>query len=440
MQNIIVKTKYGLIKGVKEKESYVFKGVPYAKPPVGELRFKAPEKPDNFNGVYDATEFKNRSAQSESGNPHDFYTKEFYMDKVYKTPISEDSLYLNIWTPLEKSSEKYPVFFYIHGGAFMGGTGHEIEFRTDAYAKEGIILVTINYRVGALGFLAHKWLEDDMKSIGNFGILDQMEALDWVKENIESFGGDPNNITICGQSAGAMSVETLLCSRMADGKYNKAIIQSAGGYPQVLANGITLEEAYLIGERVVNHLNVESLEELKKVSMEEILEAQKQVTKEAIESGKGIPFVPVINGNVLTEKIDESVENGHANKVPMIIGSTKLDITVTKEEAESENSKFHKSCIDWSLMNEKVNDNPCYVYYFKRDLPGDDNGAFHSSELWYMFGTLGECWRPMEEEDYNLSREMLSYWGNFIKSGDPNSKGLSRWEKCIKNNEFVKRF
>lgn len=440
MKEIMINTKYGLIKGIKEKESYVFKGVPYAKPPVGELRFKAPEKPDNFNGVYDATEFKNRSVQDESGNPNNFYTKEFYMDKVYKTPISEDSLYLNIWVPVDKSSEKYPVLFYIHGGGFMGGTGHEVEFRTDAYAKEGVILVTINYRLGALGFFAHKWLEDDMKAIGNFGILDQIAALDWVKENIESFGGDPSNITICGQSAGAMSVETLLCSRMADGKYNKAIIQSAGGYPKILTNGTLLGEAFSIGEKIVKYLKVESLDELKEVSIEKILEAQKEVIKEYMESGRGLPFGPVVNGKLLTEKIDKLVESGQVNKVPMIIGSTKNDITVTKEEAESENSKFHKSCVNWSLMNEKVNDNPCYVYYFKRDLPGDDNGAFHSSELWYMFGTLGECWRPMEEKDYNLSREMINYWTNFIKDGNPNGDGLNKWESCTKDNNFVMKF
>lgn len=440
MKGIIIKTKYGQIEGVEEGFAYVFKGIPYAKPPIKELRFKAPQKPDNFVGVYKADKFRNRSAQAKWETPDNFYDKEFYMDNIYKTSISEDSLYLNIWTPKINTDKKLPVLFYIHGGAFMGGTGHEMEFRTDAYAEQGIILVTINYRLGAFGFFAHEWLNDNKQNIGNFGVLDQIAALDWVRENISSFGGDFNNITICGQSAGAMSVEVLLCSPLADGKFNKAIIQSASGYPQLLTKGNSLEKSMLMGQKLVYDLKVNTLAELQEVPTERILEAQQKLVMEIMQKGEELIYAPIVDGYVLRETIDKSVENGNIAKVPMIIGSTKEDITVTKEEAELQDSKINKSCIEWSLMNEKINENPSYVYYFKRDLPGDNAGAFHSAELWYMFGTLDKCWRPMEKEDFNLSKEMILYWSNFIKSSNPNGEGLELWEKCTENNRFVKKF
>lgn len=440
MKEVIIKTNYGEIKGIEEGEAYVFKGIPYAKPPIKELRFKAPQKPDNFVGVYKADKFKNRSAQAKLETPDNFYDKEFYMENVYKTPISEDSLYLNIWMPKFNSNKKLPVLVYIHGGAFLGGTGHEIEFRTDTYAKEDIILITINYRLGVFGFFAHEWLNDDKVAIGNFSILDQIAALDWIGENITQFGGDPKNITICGQSAGAMSVETLLCSPLADGKYNKAIIQSGGGYPQFLMNGFSLEKAILMGEKLVEDLGVNTLEELKEVPMEKLLDSQQKLVMDNMQKGDGVPYGPVINGYVLADCIDGVVESGNISKVPIIIGSTKNDITVTKEEVELQESKINKSCVDWSLINEKVNQNSSYVYYFKRDLPGDNTGAFHSAELWYMFGTLNKSWRPMEKEDFNLSTEMISYWSNFIKSSNPNGEGLELWERCTEKNKFVKKF
>ncbi len=441
MEKQIIQTKYGTVRGVKEGKCLVFKGIPYAKPPVGGLRYKAPQKPDVFVGIYEADKYPNRSAQAAGGSSDSLYKKEFYEDTVYETPISEDSLYLNIWTLDEEADEKLPVLVYIHGGGFVGGTGHEVEFRTDAYAERGIILVTINYRLGIFGFLAHPWLEEeDRTACGNYGILDQIAALDWIKENISAFGGDPDNITICGQSAGGMSVQTLLASRLADGKYHRAIIQSAGGYPNDIVNNETLEYAMNLGEHAVKLSGVGSLNGLRDLTMEQLLAVQDQIIKESFQSGRGLPYAPVINGEVLQDSVQGHIERGQMNPVPTMIGCTKHDITVTPEEIETGDSKIQRSDVNYSLINERLLDNPSYVYYFKRELPGDKAGAFHSSELWYMFGTLKECWRPMGKEDFALSERMVDYWSNFVKTGNPNGGELERWELCTEENPFVKEF
>lgn len=440
MSQHIVQTNYGAVKGVKEGACIVFKGIPYAKPPVGELRFRAPQKPEMFDGVYEADKWPNRSAQK-TGSGMEFYEKEFYNDTVYATPVSEDSLYLNIWTPSEETEEKLPVLFYIHGGGFIGGTGHEMEFRTEEYAKRGIILVTINYRLGIFGFLAHPWLlEEDKAACGDYGILDQIAALDWVKENIAFFGGDPENVTICGQSAGGMSVQTLLSTRLADGKYQKAIIQSASGYPNYVVNNEKLEDALDLGKHAIEYAGVDSLAGLRAMTMDQLLEVQDKIVMEGFQSGHGLPYAPVINGAVLQDRVHGHIEKGWMNKVPTMIGCTKNDITVTTEELEEGDSEIQRSDIGYSLMNEKMCDNPSYVYYFRRNLPGDDAGAFHSSELWYTFGTLRNCWRPMEDSDFTLSVEMMDYWSNFIRTGNPNGDNLEHWDLCTQQHPYVKEF
>ena len=208
-----ITTRYGSIEGLERKGYALFLGVPYAKPPVGALRWHRPLPPEPWEGVREAKAFPNRSMQEIHEDP--FYDKEFYDEAAYQTPVSEDSLYLNIWTPAKSAGEKLPVAFWIHGGAFMGGFGHEKEFDGAAYCRRGVILVTVNYRLGSWGFLAHPLLSAEAAAeggpavSGNYGILDQIAALRWVRENIGAFGGDPENITVFGQSAGGMSVQTL---------------------------------------------------------------------------------------------------------------------------------------------------------------------------------------------------------------------------------------
>lgn len=438
MAKTLIITKYGPIEGIREEGCIVFKGIPYAKPPIGNLRFAAPGEPKPFKGIYKADHFGNRCPQIQWNSPQDIYKKEFYNESVYATTISEDSLSLNIWVPDKACDEKLPVAFYIHGGAFLGGTGHELEFRTNAYAQRNVILVTINYRLGLLGFFAHPWVyEEDATACGNYAVLDQIAALKWVRMNIAEFGGDPDNITIFGQSAGAMSVQTLLSTSYTKGMFSKVIIQSAGGYPSILQRDISLEEGFEIGKRVVELAGISSLQELRDLPIEHILEIQESIIMESMQAGKGLPFAPVINGHVLENGYNWLAENAKTHDVPTMIGSTRHDIMVTEEEIRNCNSKMKQSCIGWSFMQEKIGRVPSYVYYFRRDLPGDTSGAFHSSELWYMFGTLKNCWRPMTDGDYDLSSRMMGYWTNFMKTGNPNDGILGEWKTCSSKDNFV---
>lgn len=435
MKDIKVKIAQGWVEGTEEENCVVFKGIPYAKPPVGNLRFKRPQRVENWEGVLKATHFGNRCAQEDLEDS--FYHKEFYEDEGYKTSISEDGLYLNIWAPKTDNNTLLPVAFYIHGGAFMGGCGHEIEFRTDAFAKNGVILVTINYRLGIFGFLSHPWLQkEDAFACGNYGLLDQIAALDWVRENIEAFGGDKNNITIFGQSAGCMSVQALLAVECARGKFSKAILQSGAGYPTVIQKEMVFEDCLALGEKAADAAGASTLEELRNVSVDVLYDVQKKVIGLNMEAGKGLPFAPVANGMIRTQTYNELIENGLLTDVPMMIGSNKNDITVTPEEAEQCRSSLQDGCRRWALQMEKNECSPVFVYYFKRDLPGDNAGAFHSAELWYVFGTLSQCWRPMESGDYQLSEEMNQYWCNFMKNGNPNGDSVKKWTKYTKDNPF----
>jgi para-nitrobenzyl esterase len=434
-----VLTKLGKIEGIQKEGYTLFKGIPYAKPPVGELRFKAPLEMEPWEGVYLANEFKNRGMQ----NPYSdgFYGKEFYDEPEYNIPVSEDSLYLNIWTPSKCLDEKYPVALWIHGGAFYGGYGSEKEFDGAAYCKRDVILVTINYRLGPFGFLAHPWFaeESENKVTGNYGILDQIAALKWVYNNIHAFGGNPDNITIFGQSAGSMSVQTLVSSKLTGNMIAKAIFQSAGGYNGGLNRNFQMEDALKIGEELADGCNVKSAAEFRALPAEIILERAEPIINRGFANGFELIFSPVIDGYVLNGGYDELVDKGEVKNIPYMVGSTKDDMTVTPEIiANGEYGTIYKGCCNWSLHMEGLGHKPSYVYYFTRELPGDEAGAFHSSELWYMFGTLNRCWRPFTKEDYELSEEMLDYWTNFMKKGNPNTEGMEDWAPYTAKNPFVK--
>lgn len=436
-----IKTKYGTYIGVEEQETVAFKSIPYAQPPVGALRYRAPQKLLPSSEEYDAARFRARSLQCVWEASDGFYEKEFPLEKELDVPVSEDSLYLNIWVPKNHPQEKMPVMFYIHGGGFGSGTGHEIEFMTDAYAKRGIILITINYRLGMTGFLVHPWLiEEDPAAVGNYGILDQIMALEWVQENISHFGGDPTRVTICGQSAGAISVQAIMASRYGDGTYCGAIAQSGSGYPQILAEDFSMEEAIENGKRYIKLLGVTSLEELRQIPAEKLMEGQRKFIHNCMVEGRKIPFGPIRNGYVIKEFLTESIEKGHLYPVPTIIGCNRDDILISRGKASSLESKMYRSNMAYSFMNEKIQNNPAYVYFFKRELPGDQAGAFHSGELWYTMGSIKHCWRPMTKEDFHLADRMVTYWSNFVKTGNPASTDTEPWEPCRLEDPFVKVF
>ena len=433
----LVQTKYGAISGVKQNEYTIFKGIPYAKPPIGDLRFRAPEEVDPWDEVYQADTFKNKCIQSELPKEISFYIKEFFSNPEFMVEGSEDGLYLNIWTPAKESSEKLPVAFWIHGGGFLGGFGSELEFDGEAFCKQGVILVTINYRLGLFGFLAHEWLsEENEKGVsGNYGMMDQIMALKWVYENIDAFGGDPENITIFGQSAGAVSVQTLISSKLTDNMINKAILQSGGGYQSPITRNISLEEAKKIGEEFLSFANIKSLNELRAIPAEELLTRVEGYYSHRRETGKeGHLFFPIIDGYVLEYGYDKLIEKGEIKDISYMLGCCKDDISVTSEGGE--NSSLYKGCIGFSHKLEEIGRKSAYVYYFTRDLPGDDSGAFHSGELWYMFGTLKRNWRPNLAADYELSERMVTAWTNFMKNGDPSQE----WTPCTLNHPYVKEF
>lgn len=414
----------------------IYKGIPYAAPPVGDLRWKHPQPVQPWKGVRPCDTFGAASLQSDQ-TPGSFYWKEFYQDGDPKR--SEDCLYLNVWTPAAgKPEAKLPVIFWIHGGAYMGGYGHEIEFGGDAYAKKGVILVTINYRLGMCGFLAHPLLtaENNSKGSGNYGLFDQLAALKWVKRNISAFGGNPDNITVMGQSAGAGSVQALISSPLTKGLIHRAIIQSGGGLGGIIS-AKSLKEAEKQGSDMWKAAGISTLEEMRAYPAEKFQEVLMKYMQQ--QKSFGLPYSPCVDGELLTAPLDETARNGQELDIPYLIGYTSEDMMP---------EVMKKAATDWSLLLEQQGRKPAYVYCFSRDLPGEDmpssqgafgdmKGAFHSSELWYTFGTLGKCWRPMEKADYELSERMVSYWTNFAKTGNPNGEGLPQWEPCTKDNPHV---
>lgn len=430
----MVKINCGPIEGVDCGSYVLYKGIPYAQPPVGELRWRAPQPCEAWDGVYQATDWRNKCMQ-EIRVQDPPYDRDFYDDPAYDGAPSEDCLYLHIWAP--KDAKGAPVAVWYHGGAFLGGYSFEKEFDGAAYCARGIIFVSVEYRCNVFGYLAHPWLTDEAGTSGNYGTLDQLAALHWVHDNAAAFGGDPSNITIFGQSAGAMSVQTIVSSPLAKGLVAKAILQSGGSYGCGLHRDMPLAEQEHYGELFAEVAGVESLEEMRALPAERVVELTGPFMGRALPEAKGLFLTPTMDGQVLTGGYYELMDRGELLDIPYLIGSTKDDILVEPEMTEPIDSPLYRGSIAFSHKLEELGRTPAYVYYFTRDLPGDDLGAWHSSELFYMMGTLDRCWRPWTEGDHALSERMIDYWANFMKTGDPNAEGLPAWEPCDKAHSFV---
>lgn len=405
-KNPVLTVSGGQIQGVPADGSpvVVYKGIPYAAAPVGDLRWRAPQPVTPWEGVKVCDTFGPIAWQP--GNaPGTFYGDEFYWDGTPEQ--SEDCLYLNVWAPAEsigKPGAKLPVAMWIHGGAYMNGYGYEVTMDGDAWARRGVILVTINYRLGTLGFLSHPELTAEQGQSGNYGTMDQIAALQWVHDNIAQFGGDPANITILGQSAGAMSVKTLLISPLSRNLVAGAIIQSGGGIglkglsPD---NGIPQSTYDALGKDVMDNAGLTSLEAMRAAPAEEIYKI----------SGW---FSPHNDGKVLLEDFDHALYDGSMAPVPVMIGYNKDDMGMLAGES------VDRFCAVRDSLGF-----PVHEYEFLRDLPSDEAhpasnaGAFHSAELWYMFGTLDNSWRPFTEADHELSDRMLDAWTSFCKTKNP---------------------
>ncbi|MCQ2982510.1 MAG: carboxylesterase family protein, partial [Treponemataceae bacterium] len=428
MITIEKETKFGTIRGTVEDGCQIFRGVPYAQAPVGELRFRKPQPLKPWTGTYDATTYKARCMQAPE-RPG-FYKKEFYSDDRFSTPVSEDGLFLNIWAPDEAVSagKKLPVAIYVHGGAFLGGAGSNLPFVCTHLAKSGVIVVTINYRLGLWGFLSHPCLAEKGENAGggNFGLWDQLAAFRWVKDNIASFGGDAENISVFGQSAGAMSLQVLSVCKASEGLFKNMVLQSGGGYRNpLMAHYPTVEEASEVAEEVLellgcpkNASNEEKRQCLMTATSDKLLEVCGPVIGHSFQSGKGFPFVPIIDGELLTADVNELIDAGKYLDINYYLGANSQDLTAEKSTGPEDNP-MHMGNMAFA---EKINaarkagttSAQAQVYYFKRQLPGDDAGAFHSAELWYVFGSLEYCWRPLTEDDRKLSDRMIADWNAFF--------------------------
>ena len=415
------KTESGVVRGIPCGNPIytVYKGIQYAAPPVGDLRWKAPQPVKTWEGELKADTFASIAPQGKS-QVDSFYGKEFFQSPER---MSEDCLYLNIWTPAKTPDEKLPVLFWIHGGGCVAGYGNEPEFDGEAFCCEGVILVTFNYRLGILGFYTHPELtaEGGYGASGNYAHLDQAAALKWVRKNIAAFGGDPDKITIFGQSAGAMSVQALVNSQLTKGDIKGAIVMSGASVGMLRGDnprGRSLADAEESGKGYMEAAGCNSISELRKLSYEELMDVPGVWDK--FRTG------PIIDGYFLKQKTDEGFFSGNHQDVAYMFGNT-----------ADEGAPEHKGMTANRILAEvqlKHNRKPAYLYNFNRKLPGDEHGAFHSSELWYVFGTIGRCWRPMTGIDYDLSLAMTKYWANFAKNHNPNGDGLPEWSPYTKDS------
>ena len=424
--NPVLQIEGGRVQGVVCDSSQVitYKGIPYAAPPVGALRWKKPQRVIPWRGVKKADTFSAASVQN-GHSPNEFYAKEFYWKG--DPQFSEDCLYLNVWTPASAASKpkaKMPVAMWIHGGAYLGGWGHEVTMDGNAWAKKGVILVTINYRLGLLGFMAHPLLSAESKdgTSGNYGLYDQIAALKWVKNNIAQFGGDPDNITVFGQSAGAASVRNLVTSPLSRHLVSKAIIQSGGGLSDLVKTSTT--DMAAIGQKITDIAGLKTLKQMRAATPAQLSKAAMTYLSQVHQF---LVFTPYQDGKVLTEGFDASIYDKSIADIPYMIGYTQNDIADMRTSIER-----------FCTVRDSLSNKPTYMYLFARPLPGDNSGAFHSAELWYVFHTLSRSWRPFTAADYKLSDEIVTYWTNFAKTGNPNDSGTEPWKRYTSKAPFVK--
>lgn len=436
----IVDTKCGKIEGLPAADPRItsFKGIPFAKPPVGNLRFHAPVPVEKWEGTLQAYKFGPIAVQpTPCYDPNDLYCREWSVDK--DIPMSEDCLYLNVWTPANKADEKLPVYVWIYGGGFQTGFTAEMEFDGERIARRGIVVVTLCYRLNMFGFMCHPEITaENSEGPANFGLLDQRMAMQWVKDNIEAFGGDSNNITIGGQSAGGGSVlnQMMYGTR---GLFNKAGCHS--GMFKMPGNNIMipkpLSEAEKDGLEFFNFCGAKSLADMRKFTTAEL----RQKWSDFGGFGKSIAtWLPVNDGKFVTDYFFNAVENGKVENIPFICGYTTDEFCFDGHNAVKDGVEEYLRLLEKTGAKVKP-----YTYQFDISIPGWDNpGKFHSVDLWFWFETLAKCWRPFTGKWYDASRKMCNYLCNFIKTGDPNGKDcdgseMEKWEgSSAKEPRFIK--
>lgn len=437
MALIKVNTNKGTVVGKAGElaDCSVFLGIPYAKPPVGELRFKAPEEAERWEGEKECFCYGPAPIQT-------------FQPGMPPFEVSEDCLTLNVFTPAKSADEKLPVMFWIFGGGFQGGGAQDPLMYGESLTKKGVIVVTINYRLGVLGFFATEELEQKNGSVVNAGILDQILALKWVQENIEAFGGDPARVLVHGQSAGGMSTRMLLTSPLAKGLLSRIAVQSGGGLNE--ADPIRPKKEFMgICERAMEHLGW-TLDELYTKEPMELYEKMHQAAKDTAESFEVGFFQPFIDEYSIVDVPGKLIAEGKYPDIPIICGTVSGDAWMFSRKVkdgfapEDEDELFKGFALApsqaWGSLNVEKGRTPIYAYFMDRVQPKNPQqdahfskapkwgmGTPHSSEIPYVFGTLDKRHPDFTEYDYELSDVMQSYWTNLLKNGDPNGEGLKEW-------------
>lgn len=476
-----VRTKEGWLEGTAcgDPRITVYKGVPYAQPPVGELRWRLPQPLEAWDGIRKADRFPPIGWQDQPGtDPEDFWTKELN-PCADQCVLSEDCLYLNIWTPARSADERLPVFLWIHGGGLESGYAWEMEFDGERMARQGMIFVTIGYRLNVFGLMCHKDLaEEGNEGGGNFCFHDMIAGLRWIHENIAAFGGNPERVTVGGQSGGALAVLAMITSPLTRHLVSGAIAQSGGGLRAFGYGPTTADQAsaWEKGSLFLESLGCRTVEEARTLDPETVYRAFRAFTR------KHGRMEPVVDRIVFQEDINDAMMRDHHHRIPVLFGSNTGEGPGTpaappapaSPEAfrkqmhqvfDDHTDEFLSMCgarsmedITELMKREAFNIRTVavrayarvqarqgrkgYFYLFDAPVPGEDGaGPFHGSEMWYVFNSLNRCWRPFTGRDYDLSFMLSGYWANFVKTGNPNGRDalgrpLPEWGAYTERDPF----
>ncbi len=410
-KEILLRTGLGSLRGLEDERCRVFLGVPFARAE----RFSYAVPVESFEGELDATRPGPSCPQNRAWHEHlEHPTRRFY-HREYREGMAfsydEDCLNLNIYTP--RNAEGAPVIVFFYGGGFDSGLNWESPFDGSALAGRGIITVFANYRVGPLGYLTHAEIKAACGREGNFGLDDQLCAIRWVKAHIRDFGGDGDNITLMGQSAGAISIQYLCLNPKNAGLFRRAVMMSGAGLFPKFALPRPAEQTRPYWAQFMELAGCKSLEELKRAPLDDLFDAVEKI--HALRNDGIYNTMPVIDGVLLPDRVDKLIRS--PLDVDLIIGYTNTDM--------------YAPVMAW-IGNRYGKRNRAYIYFFDLDAPGDDNRAFHSADLRYAFGTLDGSWRPYGARDREASEELLNSLANFARRGDPNGEGAPYWPRAGK--------
>jgi para-nitrobenzyl esterase len=424
----VIKIADGTISGTTNysKSINIFKGIPFAAPPIGANRWRPPQPVKKWKGILKCDSFS-ASPMQPSPKPFSVWTEEFL---IPAQPIGEDCLYLNVWAPSSVQSKKLPVVVWIYGGAFVSGGSAVPIYDGERTAERGIVFVSINYRVGIFGFFAHPQLskQGDKKQLANYGLMDQVAALKWVQENIETFGGDKNNVTIAGQSAGGVSVSCLLASPLTKGLFHKAIVQSGAGLVPNSPRTVRLNQMETKGEDIFRQLDVHSIEQARNLPAKKLLE---------VTAG----FGPVVDGYLIPDELDTIFSSGRQHKVPLMLGSNYHEDLPDSTRKTNTMYRYALHAYVLASLHSKVA--PVYLYRFTlrmgvlKPAEHEFTSSFHSAEIPYVFVNLRFSKRKYLLGDEMKSLEMNRYWSKFIRDSNPNQPEMVKWQPYSNDKKWI---